>query len=74
MEGSVAYSHNTPGGVLQALRAAEEVFGVDVNSKGYKVPRGAGVIQGDGINVKTLGKILDAVLAEGYSAQVGAGQ
>jgi len=36
--------------VLQALEAGEKVFGVDVNSKGYKAIRRMGVIQGDGIN------------------------
>ena len=32
--------------VVLALRAAEKVFGCDVNSKGFKVPRGCSVIQG----------------------------
>lgn len=54
---------------MQALTAAERVFGVDVNTKGYKVLRGCGVIQGDGISVNTIGAILDAVLAAGYSAE-----
>lgn len=31
--------------------------------------RKCGVIQGDGINISTLQKILDAVLAHGYSAE-----
>ncbi|KAG0314706.1 hypothetical protein BGZ99_007913 [Dissophora globulifera] len=55
--------------VLQGLRAAERVFGYDVNKKGYKVIRGCGVIQGDGVSYQSLGRVLDAVLAEGYSAQ-----
>lgn len=55
--------------ILMALRAGERIFGVDVNSKGYKVVRNCGAIQGDGINLKTLGAILEAVLAAGYSAQ-----
>lgn len=55
--------------VLQGLRAAEKVFGVDVNQKGYKIIRGCGVIQGDGVSHKTLGQVLDAVLGAGYSAQ-----
>ncbi|KAI7829479.1 nicotinate phosphoribosyltransferase family-domain-containing protein [Gamsiella multidivaricata] len=55
--------------VLQGLRAAEKVFGVDVNQKGYKVIRGCGVIQGDGVTFKSLSQILDAVLAEGFAAQ-----
>lgn len=56
--------------VLLALQAAEKVFGVDTNKKGYKVPRGCGVIQGDGINIEVLEDILQSVLAHGYSAQV----
>lgn len=31
--------------MLQGLRALDRVFGSDVNSKGFKVIRGAGVIQ-----------------------------
>lgn len=31
--------------MLAALRAAERAFGADVNSKGFKVPRGISVIQ-----------------------------
>ncbi|KAG0215275.1 hypothetical protein BGX28_000494 [Mortierella sp. GBA30] len=55
--------------VMMGLRAAEKVFGCDLNSKGFKVIRGCGVIQGDGVSYKTLGQVLDAVLAAGYSAQ-----
>ncbi|KIY93199.1 nicotinate phosphoribosyltransferase [Monoraphidium neglectum] len=55
--------------VLMGLRAAEKVFGADVNSKGFKMIRGAGVIQGDGIDIVTLQAILDAVLEAGYSAE-----
>jgi hypothetical protein len=32
--------------VVMGLRAAEKVFGCDVNTKGFKVPRGCSVIQG----------------------------
>ena len=56
--------------VLLALKAAERVFGVDMNSRGYKVPKGCGVIQGDGISIEMLDNILQAVMAKGYSAQV----
>jgi hypothetical protein len=104
--------------VLQAVKAAEKVFGADTNAKGFKVmphicstfagsadsdasishdlrcpwpcfshikdfcctpsialvcaqvPRGAGVIQGDGINLASLSRILFAVLEAGYSAEV----
>lgn len=55
--------------VLQGLEAGEKVFGVDVNAKGFKVPRGWGVIQGDGINIHMLAKIMDAVLDKGFSAE-----
>ncbi len=40
-----------------------------MNGKGFKVIRGAGVIQGDGISHTTINTILSAVEAEGYSAQ-----
>lgn len=56
--------------VIAALEAAEKVFGVDTNSKGYKVPRGCGVIQGDGIDLQKLSEILAAVLEKGFSAEV----
>lgn len=45
------------------------MFGSSTNSKGFKVIKGAGVIQGDGINVITIGKILQAVVGEGFSAE-----
>ena len=55
--------------VLQALRAAEKVFGVDVNGRGYKVLRHVAVIQGDGLSYGVLQSITQAVLAAGYSAE-----
>eukprot|EP00854_Cymbomonas_tetramitiformis_P005473 gene5473-6634_t len=55
--------------VLEGLRAADKVFGSEVNSKGYKVINGAGVIQGDGINIDTLRDICTAVEEAGYSLQ-----
>ena len=54
---------------LQALRAADKVFGHTVNGKGFKVINGCGVIQGDGINLAMLTKISDAVLAAKYSPE-----
>lgn len=43
-------------------------FGYTVNSKGYKVlPSSVRVIQGDGINEHSLPKILDNMIAAGYS-------
>ena len=55
--------------VLMALRAGHEVFGSEVNSKGYKVVKGCGVLQGDGINIDVLRQILEAVMEAGYSAE-----
>jgi nicotinic acid phosphoribosyltransferase len=55
--------------VVAALIAAEKAFGVDINAKGYKIPRGVGVIQGDGISACTIDEILQAVHAAGFSAQ-----
>ena len=55
--------------VLSGLHAAEAVFGSDTNSKGFRVPRGCSVIQGDGIDLATLTAILAAVEAAGFSAQ-----
>jgi nicotinamide phosphoribosyltransferase len=55
--------------VVAGLKAAEAAFGADVNSKGYKVPRKVGVIQGDGICIHTIKTILDAVHAAGFSAE-----
>lgn len=40
-----------------------------MNKKGYKVIKGVGVIQGDGINIKTLQEIATQVKNAGYSAQ-----
>ncbi|KAF9383994.1 hypothetical protein CPC16_008647 [Podila verticillata] len=55
--------------VLMGLRYAEKTFGVDVNQKGFKVLRGCGVIQGDGVGYESLKRILKAVLEAGFSAQ-----
>ncbi|KAJ3191186.1 hypothetical protein HK101_007998 [Irineochytrium annulatum] len=54
--------------VLQALKAAEATFKAEMNSKGYKVISGVSVIQGDGINHKTLKDILTEVEKEKFSA------
>jgi len=54
--------------VLLGIKGADKVFGHSVNKKGFKVLKGAGVIQGDGINYDNVVKILDAVQKEGYSA------
>lgn len=45
-------------------------YGSTINSKGYKVlnPK-VRIIQGDGININSIEKILDALIARGYSAE-----
>jgi len=44
-------------------------FGYTANGKGYKVINTVGVIQGDGIDIEMIGKILKLVTDLGYSAQ-----
>ncbi|CAG8564465.1 6075_t:CDS:10 [Acaulospora morrowiae] len=55
--------------IMMALRAAEKVFGIDVNKKGYKIIRGCSVIQGDGVNIRNLKAIIKAAKEAGYSIQ-----
>lgn len=57
--------------MTMGLQAAEATFGAKVNAKGYKVINCAGVIQGDGIDIYKLAEVLEAVVAAGYSAEVG---
>ena len=54
--------------ILLALRAASQVFGSQMNSKGYLVLNGCGVIHGDGINYEQIGRILMAVGDAGFAA------
>ncbi|WP_352339275.1 nicotinate phosphoribosyltransferase [Psychrobacter sp. 16-MNA-CIBAN-0192] len=56
--------------VREALERLAVKFGTTVNSKGYKVlPDYVRIIQGDGISPQSLGKIIDVVLAAGFSAE-----
>jgi len=55
--------------VCEALTRLAVKFGATTNSKGYKIlPNYVRLIQGDGINPQSLGKILDAVMDAGFSA------
>lgn len=55
--------------VLQVIQAIEEKVGCTVNSKGFKVlPDYFRVIQGDGIELKSIKKILSTLKKNGYSA------
>ncbi len=51
---------------LLALQAA--TFGFDINTKGYKKIRYVGIIQGDGVDISTVDKILNKMKNLGYSA------
>lgn len=53
---------------IEIIKLLDEAFGHTVNEKGYKVlPPYIRVIQGDGINVHSITKIMDNVIAAGYS-------
>ena len=56
--------------VMQALRAVEKNVGVTYNSKGYKVLHPSyRVIQGDGVDVEEIGRILSWMESNGFSAE-----
>lgn len=55
--------------VMKGLYACQRAFGFTYNKKNFKVLNNSAVIQGDGIDIATVGKILDSVLAAGFSAQ-----
>jgi nicotinic acid phosphoribosyltransferase len=55
--------------VISGLKALEKNFPTTVNSKGYKVIEGAGIIQGDGLDIRSLLTILDEVERQGYSVE-----
>ena len=55
--------------VLKGLHAIDKTFGADVNKKGFRVPRGVGIIQGDGMNYHQIKKLINAIVAEGYATQ-----
>lgn len=53
---------------LYALRQAEKAWGFDLNGKGFKVLRGVAVIQGDGMEPKTIRELYEAAEAEKFAA------
>jgi nicotinamide phosphoribosyltransferase len=62
-------SGDPPTTVVRVLDILGEKFGSTTNARGYRaLPSQVRVIQGDGIDFAMLGKILDAVLAAGWSA------
>lgn len=56
--------------VREAVQRLAAKFGTTTNSKGYKLlPSYIRLIQGDGINPTSIGKIIDAVVAAGFSSE-----
>ena len=53
--------------VLRCLDILKEQFGFYINSKGYKVLNNVRVLQGDGINYRSIESILMAITDAGYS-------
>lgn len=55
---------------LRVLRSLEASYGARTNAKGYKVLADCvRVIQGDGMNLKTIGRLVDAVAEAGFSLE-----
>lgn len=54
--------------VLKCAELIEARFGVSVNTKGFKVFNNVRLIQGDGVNPKSIEEILAALKAANYSA------
>ena len=54
--------------VLRCLQILDEHFGSTINEKGFKVLNNVRVLQGDGINIESVGEILDTIIAKGFSA------
>jgi nicotinamide phosphoribosyltransferase len=47
----------------------DKTFGSTINSRGYKVLNHVRIIQGDGVNPKSIGEILERVTRAGFSAE-----
>ncbi len=60
-------SGNPPEVVLKTLQILGSKFGYETNSKGYKVLNHVKVIQGDGINLDSIGEICRTVEEDGWS-------
>lgn len=54
--------------VLRCLQILDQHFGSTINDKGFKVLNNVRVLQGDGINIQSVGEILDTIIAKGFSA------
>jgi nicotinamide phosphoribosyltransferase len=60
-------SGHPPSVVLKTVHLLEDKFGCTVNKRGYKVLNNVRVIQGDGINEKSIQEILNKLLDHNYS-------
>jgi nicotinamide phosphoribosyltransferase len=54
--------------IPRLLKMQDMAFGHKVNTKGYKVINNVGIIQGDGVDLEAMVKILEKVTEMGYSA------
>lgn len=61
-------SGDPPAVVLKVAQLLEAKFGFTINSKGYKMLKNVRIIQGDGINEKSIRDILTTLKAHNYSA------
>jgi nicotinamide phosphoribosyltransferase len=52
---------------IQCIKLLDEKFGHTINGKGYKVLNHVRVIQGDGIRIRDLQKMIDRLHEEGFS-------
>lgn len=71
LEGKLIVRPDSGNPIMTPLRVLQElwdIFGGSVNSKGFKVlnPK-VGVIQGDGMNAHSIGQLVNAMLAAGWS-------
>ena len=54
--------------IMKCMHALAATFGYTVNKKGFKVLKGCGVLQGDGIDIYDMDTILEAMRAAKFSA------
>ncbi|QIV94116.1 nicotinate phosphoribosyltransferase [Allofrancisella frigidaquae] len=55
--------------IIYALEELEKGYGSTVNSKGYKVINKVSLIQGDGVNIQLIDRVLSLMKEKGYSAE-----